>query len=397
MSNREETSCVVLGLGVNGLGVVRSLGRNHLRVIGIYTREGELGRHSRYCKAIKFPLLEKNNQEFLDKLCNLGKSLGKAVIFSTNDKYVQFVSDFRDKLSEYFLINLPEKDIVAKMNSKDGIRELAQECGVKIPQTKQINSKADLEYVNKHFNFPVLIKPFKTYNNEYFKGKKNLIVQSPKELTSIYESATGLFSTSLAQEIIRGGDNHIIMPSFYFDKESRPLASCTTRKVRQYLPDYGIACYLKTEGVPKVEEIALSFLQKLKFKGIVLLEFAESVKTGDYYLLEANLRSCYVNQLFSDCGINFSYINYLYLTNPSLLQGLKFKQKNGIYWIDFIRDLASFSRKYKQNKITFFHWFKTALKARSFAIFAFDDLLPAFVSLSLFIRGVSLKRLSLKI
>ena len=43
-----KVPAAVMGLGVNGLGVVRSLGRQGVPVIGLRTRSEEAGRFSRW-------------------------------------------------------------------------------------------------------------------------------------------------------------------------------------------------------------------------------------------------------------------------------------------------------------------------------------------------------------
>ena len=141
----EKIPCVVLGLGVNGLGVVRSLGRKKLKVIGLYTKNEEIGRYSKYCKAIKFLLLENNQEGFLDSLLDLGRKLKKTKIYATTDKYVQFISENRGRLSEYFFINMAKKELISKMNSKSGIQQLAKKYNIKMPQTRHVLNMSDLE------------------------------------------------------------------------------------------------------------------------------------------------------------------------------------------------------------------------------------------------------------
>ncbi|MBN2483740.1 MAG: hypothetical protein JXD21_06030 [Candidatus Omnitrophica bacterium] len=386
--NRSETKipCVVLGLGVNGLGVVRSLARRGLEVVGAYSEPRELGRYSRYCRPVRFSPLGDDEGRFLSQLCELGGKLTQAVLFATNDRYVEFVSEHREKLSEYFLIRMADKELVHKLNSKNGIRELALERGVKIPQTRQVLSSADVDHIKENFSFPLIVKPRVTFNNVYFRQKKNMIVDAPRQLEKMYDAVPGLFHNAMIQEVVRGGDDYIVMVSLYFNAHSQVVASSTVRKVRQYPPDYGIACFLKTEPLPKIRDIAVPFLEKLRFQGIILLEFAECRATGEYYLLEANLRSCYVNQLFTDCGVDFNYIAYCDIVSPSSLAGINFNQKDDMYWLDLIRDFASFRRKYRTGVLKFLPWMLSLFRVRSCATFAFDDPMPFLVSMFRFLR-----------
>jgi len=52
------------------------------------------------------------------------------------------------------------------------------------------------------------------------------------------------------------------------------------------------------------------------------------------------------------------------------------RQKDGVHWIDFPRDLGSFYRKMRAGQMTTAAWMRSLSKARSFASFAIDDPAP---------------------
>jgi predicted ATP-grasp superfamily ATP-dependent carboligase len=123
-----------------------------------------------------------------------------------------------------------------------------------------------------------------------------------------------MIENTILQEVIKSGDGHIYICSVYFDGESQPLGIYTGRKIRQYLPDFGVTCFGESVIEPKVLELTIEFLQKIKFKGLGTAEFAKDRIGGEYLFLELNGRSYYHNILFTDCGINLPYINYCDLT-----------------------------------------------------------------------------------
>jgi predicted ATP-grasp superfamily ATP-dependent carboligase len=175
----------------------------------------------------------------------------------------------------------------------------------------------------------------------------------------------------------------------YFDRESQPLGIYTGRKIRQYLPDFGVTCFGESVIEPKVLELTIEFLQKIKFKGLGTAEFAKDRIGGEYLFLELNGRSYYHNILFTDCGINLPYINYCDLTGQPLHHYSELRQIEGIKWLDFNRDSASFLRKYKNRRIGFGEWIHSIVQARSFAYFKRNDLLPFFFGMLILLSILS--------
>jgi predicted ATP-grasp superfamily ATP-dependent carboligase len=123
------------------------------------------------------------------------------------------------------------------------------------------------------------------------------------------------------------------------------------------------------------------------FIGLGTLEFAKDINSGKYYFLEINGRSYYHNKLFTDCNKNLSYIAYCDAVGLKI-EDLTDIQKEGLIWIDFSRDLASFTRKHKKNEIKAIEWLRSIIRARSFAVFDKYDLLPFIYSTFLFLRHI---------
>jgi predicted ATP-grasp superfamily ATP-dependent carboligase len=175
------------------------------------------------------------------------------------------------------------------------------------------------------------------------------------------------------QEIVPSGDCHIYVCTVLLDSSGQPVLRYTGRKIRQYEPDYGVTCLGVSEWNEEVATIATRFLQAIGFRGLCTIEFARHRITGRYLLLEANPRSYYHNALCTDSGVNFPLAEYSLLIGGSPPSR---QQRDGIYWIDLPRDLGSFYRKRRDGALSTAQWLRSALRARSFASFAFDDPLP---------------------
>lgn len=374
MSTKNEA--IVLELGVNGLGVVRSLGKEGVPVTGIYTKSGP-GIFSKYCKPLLFPEIAENEEEFKKRFIELCSTMDfPPVLFPTSDESLSFISRHREELRKCSIFTIPEADVTEKIINKDGTYELAAKCGVVVPNTYLPREADDIRRIANKIVFPVIFKPNDTFSVHLPNREKNIIFRSKEELLTFFGIYPHYAGRGILQEIIYGGDGYIYVCAAYLNPDSEPLAVYTGRKIRQYLPDYGITCYGESIYVPELEEITVDFMRQIKYRGLVAVEYSMDRKTGIYYFLEINGRSYYHNSLVLSCGINLPYTAYMDLINNGRFTIKKSLQKEGVKWIDFPRDAGSFWRKYKKGEIGIFEWLISVFQARSFGVFDFGDLKP---------------------
>ena len=390
--NKSNPPAVILGLGVNGLGIARSLGKENITIYGLYSGWAELGRFSRYLRPVAVADFRRDPRQLLQQLVELADKINeRAFLIPESDGYLSFISDNRDILSRYFVFHIPNKDLVDKILEKNGNMELAIQHDVLIPQTTSLEEKSDLEKVINEFKFPVIIKPLDTFSTQFPGNAKNIIIETAESLLNLVHENEILFGNSVIQELIVGLDGNIVICSVYFSEDSLPLGVYTGRKIRQLKPDFGVTCCGISEYIPEIEKISIKFLKAMQYSGLGTLEFARDVKTGKYYFLEINGRSYYHNTLFTDCNVNLSYIAYCDTVGLKIPEH-KYKQREGLVWIDFSRDAQSFLLKRKAKTLNFAKWVRSVLKARSFAVFNKQDILP-FLYASLLFSGVMLKKL----
>jgi predicted ATP-grasp superfamily ATP-dependent carboligase len=78
------------------------------------------------------------------------------------------------------------------------------------------------------------------------------------------------------------------------------------------------------------------------------------------------------------CGINFPLIQYLDLTGQRPAPRREYTE--GVKWLDTIADFQAFKQYHERGELTFKDWLKSLWRARVFALFAWDDLLPFLVA-----------------
>jgi predicted ATP-grasp superfamily ATP-dependent carboligase len=179
----------------------------------------------------------------------------------------------------------------------------------------------------------------------------------------------------IIQQIIPGGDSNTYQATTYVTRDGDISPIFTMRKIRQYLPDYGITSFGISEDVPQIREKVQKFLASIEYKGFISIEFKRHPHTGEWFYIETNPRLPYYHALMLDSGINFPYIYYQDMLGFKSVSRPLY-QKNGIRWINFRCDIGSFARKFTKRQIKMSHWVRSVIKSRSFAIFDLKDVKP---------------------
>lgn len=388
MSNYSPPA-VILGLGINGLGIARSLGVKRVKVWGVYERDDEVGRMSRYCKPVLFPKLEDDEKVFLEKLiCELGDKNNKPILYCESDRYIFFVSKYRAELESYFRFLLPDKQLLETLISKERSVKFVASKGILIPETYFPGKNEDIEELTRKIKYPCLMKPLDSFSKN-IKWKTKIFLDSTSLNKFLFEQKD-IIGRVIVQEIIPGGDPNTYQATTYVSKHGHISPVFTMRKLRQNPPDFGITSCGISEDVPQLKKIVRDFLASINYRGFASIEFKEHPQTRDWYYIELNPRLPYYHSLIYDSGINLPYIYYKDMLDAD--ENPIFYQRNGIIWIDFIGDVYSFLKKYSKGEISIFFWFLSVIKSRSYAIFKINDIKP-FLYRSLYL----IKRLIYKI
>ncbi len=388
---KDLPKAVVLGLGINGLGVARSLGRKGISVIGVDHRIFNLGHFSKYCRHLISPDVGKSEKFFLDFLLQIGKkSQLPAVLLPTEDIYVIFVSRHRDTLDRYYRFALPDKSLCEAVLNKYAFFELAKRHSLSVPATYSLKSIDDLKGISKNLEFPCIIKPL--YSRKWKLGGliKAVKVSSKKELIKVVEEFTLENNEIVIQELVPGKDCDQFSYAAYLNSQGECKAEFIARKIRQHPLGFGVGTLIESIHDTKVSEMGATVLRKLGVKGIAEVEFRKSEKSGELKLIEINLRPWTQNTLAAYCGMDIIYFSYLDLIGEPIPKCTSYK--TGVKWINIFRDpIAAFQYVFKK-EVSIMEWIRSFRKIKDFSIFATDDLFP-FLFLPLyivyyFIRGV---------
>jgi predicted ATP-grasp superfamily ATP-dependent carboligase len=375
---RPTSAAIVLGTEVNGIAVIRSLGRLGVKCGAVFAKiRGDFGCHSRYLACRTIVPRGASDDELLSAVRATAGKLGGSkptVVFPTTDRYSEFLSANLHRLGPEIAACCPDKKTGDAFLDKWSTAKICVAHGILIPRTECPTTAAELAAIAHSVRYPVIVKPRYTYGTA-FPGK-NAVFDRPEALIAFLRDGQ-LLGASVVQEIIASGDGDILVTATYSGTDGRVKALYSGRKIRQHLPDYGATCFGVSERHPDLEEQTRRFLDGIDYKGFAALEFARSRDDGRAYFLELNTRTYYHNQLFADAGVDLTQVAYGDRTGYRATHGnAALAQRDGVIWLDFRRDFQSMRIKRRQGRIGVWAWLKSLTKARSFANWNWRDPLP---------------------
>lgn len=326
---------VVLGANYYiGLSVARCLGKEGITVALVdYKREGSYAFDSKYCAEILIaPHYKKEEQKFCDFLIEYAKKQDvKPVLFPCADPYVEFIDRHFNQLKEVYLFNQETEHLNVDAMDKAKLSEMAILHGVKIPVSISIDDKDLLKKVND-IGYPVVLKP--TDSSAFVNAFriKMFKVENEADLIDKIQRARKAQLNVFVQQIIPGFDDHMVTYDMYINAQNEVTHWTTCQKQRQYPINFGASVFTKQKWIPALHAIGEPFFKAINWRGFAEIEFKKHAETGEYYLIEINVRTTNFNAMLEKIGLNFPYIAYRELTGDPLPKASIEKDTNVHFW-----------------------------------------------------------------
>ncbi len=377
-----KNAAFVLGLDPNGLGTIRSLGRQRIPVIGMDYKPDGPGFFSKYAKTYLCPNPYLDPKEMFEFLMNMEYKFNpKGVLFPTSDEFVLFISRYRQKLQDRFLFALPSETTLEALLNKRWQYLKAGETGTPFPQTFHPETLSDIYQIKDKIEYPTIIKPCYTHQWKEMGFKvKGFKVKDGIELE---EKLNRIFSKKIeviVQSVIPGPVTNYYEVCTYLDKKSNPLCIFVKRKLRQYPYDMGLGSLMESMRDDNLANTALKLFHKIKYHGIGEVEFKKDTRDGQFKMIEINSRITLQNLLADHCGINLPFIQYRDLIGIPLQFKNNYLEHKKWLWAEI--DYEAFKQHKGNNELSWLNWLKSLAKCRSFAVFALDDIKPFLIDIT---------------
>lgn len=382
----DRPPAVVLGLGQNGLGTVRALGRLGIPVIGVDNDLEQPGAKTRYCVKFYVKDFVKGGPPLLEGLLDLGRKLEamgqKGVLLPSGDLNVQLVSEEREKLEPYFYMSLPSKEVLRLFLDKKSFYKLAMERGFPLPRTWFTDGAHDIDAIAREIEYPCLIKPFQpnaTWRQTF--DTRLFLADSADMLKQLYELIYPVHQDLIIQEYMPGDDSQVMWGVTYLDANHQPLAVWTGRKLRMYPRGFGTATLAESMREPWIAENVVKILSSIQHRGYGVIEFKRDRRDGKLKITEATGgRTWFPHSLVTRSGINLPHIWYRDVLGLPVERQTEFEE--GIKWIHEERDLKTVQLYFlPEKRLTPWTWLTSYRGKRTYAYAAWDDPKPLLTSL----------------
>ena len=373
---------VVMGGDYQGLGIVRSLGRQGIPIC-ILDDEHSISRYSRYATyGVRVPDL-RNENKVVETLLNLAQRLDLKgwVLFPTRDELVTALSRQRSALSEFFRVPTPRWDTIKWVWNKRNTYWLARELNIPIPETWFPDTPADVDEITTPF--PLALKPGVKENFLYATKAKAWRANTPTELRELFVRASEVTGPGhiLVQSLIPGdGRNQFAYCAFF--KDGKAVGSIVSQRLRQHPREFGRAStYVETIDLPVLESLSERFLRAIDYYGLVEVEFKLDPRDGQYKLLDVNARTWGYHTLGPSAGVDFPYMLYLDQLGkaPEPSRG-----KPGLSWIRLLTDVPTGILEVIGGHLRLRDYLDSLRNFHTEAVFTSEDPLPSVVECLLF-------------
>lgn len=307
------TPAVVLGAGINGLGVARSLARARVPVwlLDTNTRQPEM--RTRAANPLRIRAMD--GEILIEDLECLGKERfagQRPVLFLTQEATVRTVSLYREHLSPHFQFSLPPAHTVAALQHKYGFQKLAEQYNAPVSPLIHITKPTDLAAL-AGLRFPAAVKSGErnvTYSRQF---KRAYRVDSVNEADDLVRRILPVMPDVVVQEWIEGPDSNIYFCLQYIDQRGQAAASFTGRKLRSWPPAVGgtASCTAAPEAHAELSAITTRFFESAGVVGMAGMEYKRDVRNGEFRMVEPTIgRTDFQEEVATLNGTNIPYAAY---------------------------------------------------------------------------------------
>jgi D-aspartate ligase len=302
---------IVIGLELNGLGVVRSLAEGGVKVVGLDTDSRRAPAWTRYAD-VK-PIRSFEGPELVEDLLALPSlKQERPVLFPTKEVTVATLSSARDILCKHFRFVLPSADMLATLTDKRGFQDTAEAWSFPVPKAVTLKGLEDLEKVTG-LSFPCVLKPDRHVPSYQAHFKKAYRLEDFEQLARLYRDIHPVYPNMIVQEWIEGDDGEIYFCLQYRNASNEKLASFTGRKIRSFPPQTGgtASCTAAPEAAGVLEDLTDRFFARSRCVGMASMEFKRDRRSGQFHLVEPTVgRTDHQSEIATLNGVNLPLTAY---------------------------------------------------------------------------------------
>lgn len=256
-----------------------------------------------------------NKEEFIKVLLKTADELAepnkKLIIHGCTDEYAELIIDYRDVLSEKYIVPYIGSELKDKLIEKELFYNMCEEYGLDYPKT-YIYNKGD-EIGEFGFNYPVILKASDSisfFQNAFEGMNKAYLIQDEaefkREIEKIYSH--GYEKSMIVQDYIPGDDSHMRVLTCYSDQNGKVKMQCLGHVLLEEHTPKGIGNHaaIITEYDEEVMTKFKNFLESINYTGYSNFDIKYDARDNKYKVFEINLRQGRSNYYVTSSGNNIA-------------------------------------------------------------------------------------------
>jgi D-aspartate ligase len=371
--SNKRPGVIIIGGHVQGLEIVRSLGRNNIPII-VIDEKTCIARYSKYCDLFKKcpSFLSEELISFLKELKTKYR-LENWALFPTND-FISFnLATHRAQISQFYKLITPSLSKYLQFYNKHNTIQLAKKAKLSYPETWIPNTPG-----MKGFSipFPVIVRGAEGLRFYKTFGKKVFIANDVDELKQILNKAAQNMADQdiMVQEFIKYDPNNkgLYYTSFAINGEVK--TSFIWEKIREHPLRHGTSTCCKSIENQTIEKIGKAFISSSGYTGVSEIEFLFDPTENTFKIIEVNARTFLQLSLARACGIDYPMMMYNFI--HGIQQHYPQKYTSGITWVHFWTDLFFGTLGVVKREHSLKSLIKTYTQKNTWAVLSKKDIKP---------------------
>lgn len=324
------------------LELIHALGRAGIASVSV-SPPGSRLRRSRFVRrgldAPPSEQIDSAGSGLVDTLVGFARSCPEPpAVLVDSDEALDFLSANRARLEADLRFLLPERTLLADLVDKARFQALAQRLGLPVPNAHVLDVDATH---TADLRFPLVLKPHPHRGVRWTAiagSEKAVCVADRAQLSEM----SGLFKREgievVAQEMVAGGEDHVVSHHVYVDASGAVAGEFTGRKIRTLPAQRGMSTALVTTDDPAVAALGREVMRRLELKGIAKLDFKRA-DDGTLHLLEVNPRFTLWVHAGAVAGVNLPALVHADLTGSP--RPATTRARPGVRWMSLRNDVTA--------------------------------------------------------
>jgi D-aspartate ligase len=234
---------------------------------------------------------EREGERWLEVLRELASSSHEGVVLTGTDRGSAWLAQAAERLpSNLQVFESSDSAHLALMNKQQADR-IARRAGVRVPWTKYLNSKEELDLVSESVPWPCVIKPVLSHEwRDRYGEKRSFFAPDADEARNLMAGPLDEGFQMLISQYIPGGDDHVEEAIVVRLADGSYPVQFGCRKLRQYPAGFGETAVGESSTLPESMALAQRVLDEAGFVGVAGVETKRHADTGEPWFLEVNVR-----------------------------------------------------------------------------------------------------------